>query len=127
MRISDWSSDVCSSDLPVTFTDAEWKQRLSSEQYHVLRDHGTERAGSSPLDREKRKGTFHCAGCDQPLFASATKFDSGTGWPSFYEPIEGAVGESEDNTFFMTRPEVHCANCGGHKIGRAAWRERVCP
>src|SRR3546814_109225 len=77
--------------FPVTFTDAEWKQRLSSEQYHVLRDHGTERAGSSPLDREKRKGTFHCAGCDQPLFASATKFDSGTGWPSFYEPIEGAV------------------------------------
>src|SRR3546814_823969 len=85
--------------FPVTLTDAEWKQRLSSEQYYVLRDHGTERAGSSPLDREKRQGTFHCAGCDQPLFASEAKFDSGTGWPSFYEPIEGAVGESEDNTF----------------------------
>ena len=80
----------------------------------MLRKHGTERAGSSPLDREKRKGTFACAGCGQDLFASETKFDSGTGWPSFFQPIEGAVGTSEDNTFFMRRTEVHCAHCGGH-------------
>src|SRR3546814_8288891 len=108
MRISDWSSDVCSSDLPVTFTDAEWKQRLSSEQYHVLRDHGTERAGSSPLDREKRKGTFHCAGCDQPLFASATKFDSGTGWPSFYEPIRSEEHPSELQSLMRISYAVFC-------------------
>jgi peptide-methionine (R)-S-oxide reductase len=100
--------------FPVSYTQAEWKQRLTPEQYYVLRDHGTERAGTSPLDREKRRGTFVCAGCDQPLFSSETKFDSGTGWPSFYQPIEGKVGTSEDNTLFMKRTEVHCSNCGGH-------------
>lgn len=88
--------------------------RLTAEQYRVLRGHGTEHAGTSSLDREKRRGTFHCAGCDQPLFASETKFNSGTGWPSFYKPIDGAVGISEDNSLFTTRTEVHCANCGGH-------------
>jgi peptide-methionine (R)-S-oxide reductase len=100
--------------FPVSFSDEEWKRKLTPEQYYVLRQHGTERAGTSPLDHEKRKGTFACAGCDQDLFASDTKFDSGTGWPSFFRPIEGAVGTSEDNTFFMRRTEVHCSRCGGH-------------
>jgi peptide-methionine (R)-S-oxide reductase len=100
--------------FPVAMSDAEWKKKLSPQAYDVLRQHGTERAGSSPLDREKRRGTFVCAGCDQPVFTSETKFDSGTGWPSFYQPIEGAVGTSEDRKFFMTRTEVHCARCGGH-------------
>ncbi|MEQ8266990.1 MAG: peptide-methionine (R)-S-oxide reductase MsrB [Parvibaculum sp.] len=98
----------------VTKTDAEWKAALTPEQYYVLRDHGTERPGSSPLDKEKRQGTFHCAACELPLFASATKYDSGTGWPSFYAPLENAVGTSEDRAFFMTRTEVHCRRCGGH-------------
>ncbi len=98
----------------VTLTDAEWRKKLTAEQYRVLRGHGTERAGSSPLDHEKRAGTFHCAGCDLPLFASSTKFDSGTGWPSFYAPLDNAIGTSEDNSFFMRRIEVHCRRCGGH-------------
>lgn len=97
-----------------TLTDAEWRRKLSPEAYRVLRGQGTERAGSSPLDREKRAGTFHCAGCDQKLFASSTKFDSGTGWPSFYAPLDGAIGTSEDSSFFMRRTEVHCSRCGGH-------------
>ena len=94
--------------------DAEWRRLLTPAQYDVLRKHGTERAGSSPLDREKRKGTFVCAGCDLPLFASETKFDSGTGWPSFYQPLPNAVGTSEDSSYFMKRTEVHCRRCGGH-------------
>ena len=100
--------------FPVSYPDEEWRKKLSPEAYYVLRQHGTERAGSSPLDREKRKGTFTCAGCDQELFASDAKFDSGTGWPSFFQPLPGAVETSEDNKFFMRRTEVHCANCGGH-------------
>jgi peptide-methionine (R)-S-oxide reductase len=79
-----------------------------------LRAHGTERAGSSPLDREKRAGTFGCAGCELPLYSSETKFDSGTGWPSFFAPLENAIGTSQDRTLFMTRTEVHCRRCGGH-------------
>jgi len=98
----------------VTYADEEWRRRLSPEQYYVLRAHGTERAGSSPLDREKRVGTFVCAGCDLPLFSSETKFDSGTGWPSFYAPLEDAIGTSEDRSLFVTRTEVHCRRCGGH-------------
>ena len=98
----------------VTYSDEEWLRRLTPEQYYVLRAHGTERAGSSPLDGEKRAGTFVCAGCELPLFSSATKFDSGTGWPSFYAPLEGAIGTSEDRSLFMTRTEVHCRRCGGH-------------
>jgi peptide-methionine (R)-S-oxide reductase len=101
-------------DFPFKLTDAEWKARLTREQYAVLREHGTERAGTSPLDREKRAGVFHCAGCDHPLFDMATKYDSGTGWPSFYRPLPGAVGTREDRSWFMVRTEVHCANCGGH-------------
>jgi peptide-methionine (R)-S-oxide reductase len=98
----------------VTKTDAEWKAALSPEQYRVLRDHGTERAGTSPLDKEYGKGTFLCAGCDLPLFLSETKFDSRTGWPSFWRPLEDAVGTSTDRGFFMVRTEVHCRRCGGH-------------
>lgn len=99
---------------PVDKTDAEWRKELSPEQYQVLRKHGTERAGTSPLDREKRQGVFECAGCGAKLFESDAKFDSGTGWPSFFKPIEGAVGTTTDRSFFMTRTEVHCAQCGGH-------------
>ena len=95
-------------------SDEQWRRELSPEQYDVLRRHGTERAGSSPLNREKRAGTFRCAGCGRPLFDAAAKFESGTGWPSFYEALEGAVGTSEDDSHFMRRTEVHCADCGGH-------------
>jgi peptide-methionine (R)-S-oxide reductase len=94
--------------------DAEWRRILSPEAYDVLRQHGTERPFSSPLDHEKRKGTFACAGCDLPLFSSDTKFNSGTGWPSFYQPLPNAVGETEDRSFMMRRTEVHCRRCGGH-------------
>ena len=95
-------------------TDADWRKRLNPQQYDVLRKHGTERAGTSPLNREKRKGTFACAGCDLPLFSSDTKFESGTGWPSFYQPLPNAVGTKQDRSFFMTRTEVHCSRCQGH-------------
>jgi peptide-methionine (R)-S-oxide reductase len=93
---------------------AEWQKRLSPEAFYVLRKQGTERAGTSPLNKEKRKGTFACAGCDLPLFASDTKFESGTGWPSFYAPLPNAVGETTDRSFFMSRTEVHCSRCDGH-------------
>jgi peptide-methionine (R)-S-oxide reductase len=98
----------------VTKTDAEWKAQLSPQAYNVLRHEGTERPFSSPLNDEHRHGTFTCAGCALPLFSSTTKFDSGTGWPSFYKPLENAVGENTDTSFFMTRTEVHCRRCGGH-------------
>ncbi|GLS45410.1 peptide-methionine (R)-S-oxide reductase MsrB [Methylobacterium brachythecii] len=95
-------------------SDEEWRKQLDPAAYNVLRKQGTERAWTSPLDHEKRAGTFSCAGCDQKLFASQTKFDSGTGWPSFYQPLPGAVGESSDRAYGMTRTEVHCSRCGGH-------------
>lgn len=95
-------------------SDSEWRTRLSPEQYKVLRTHATERAFSSPLDHERRSGQFLCAGCGQPLFSSATKFDSGTGWPSFWQPLDGAVGTSVDASWMMIRTEVHCSKCGGH-------------
>ena len=98
----------------VSKSDAEWRAQLSPEQYRVLREHGTERAGASPLDKEYGPGTYYCAGCDLPLFTSDTKFNSRTGWPSFWSPIEGAVGTSSDRSFFMVRTEVHCRRCGGH-------------
>jgi peptide-methionine (R)-S-oxide reductase len=100
--------------FPITHSDAEWRQKLAPEQFHVLRQHGTERAGTSPLDKEYRAGLFACAGCGQELFQSETKFNSGTGWPSFWKPIDGAVATTTDRAFFMTRTEVHCARCGGH-------------
>ncbi len=102
------------SDFPFTLTDAEWRARLTPEQYAVMRQHGTERPGSCGLLREKRPGTFHCAGCGQPLFQGGTKFESGTGWPSFDTPVEGAIAESRDTSHGMVRIEVHCANCGSH-------------
>jgi len=95
-------------------TDEEWRRALTPEQFHVLREHGTERAGTSPLDKQYAKGTFSCAGCGLPLFASETKFDSRTGWPSFWKPLDDAVGTSSDRSFFMVRTEVHCRRCGGH-------------
>jgi peptide-methionine (R)-S-oxide reductase len=95
-------------------TDAEWRARLTPEQYAVLRGHGTERPGSCSLNREKRPGIFHCAGCGQALFDARTKYDSGTGWPSFGQPIEGAVGYRIDRRYGMVRTEVHCRRCGGH-------------
>jgi peptide-methionine (R)-S-oxide reductase len=100
--------------FPVQRTEAEWRAALSPEAFRVLREHGTERPGTSPLNAEKRPGTFACAGCDAPLFDAGTKYESGTGWPSFFAPIEGAVGTKTDRSFFMTRTEVHCARCGGH-------------
>ena len=100
--------------FPFTRPDAEWRRELSPEAYTVLRQHGTERAGSSPLNEEHRAGTFRCAGCGQALFDGDAKFDSGTGWPSFFRPLPGAVGTSEDRSLFMRRTEVHCARCGGH-------------
>jgi len=98
----------------VTKTDDEWKQTLSAEQFYVLRKHGTEPPGTSPLNYEKRSGTFKCAGCGAPLFNADTKFESGTGWPSFFTPIEGAVATTTDRAHGMTRTEVHCGKCGGH-------------
>ena len=98
----------------VVKTEAEWKAQLSPAAFRVLREHGTERAGTSPLDQEKRSGTFLCAACGLPLFASQAKFDSGTGWPSFFEPLPDAVRTHTDRTFWMVRTEVHCRRCGGH-------------
>lgn len=101
--------------FPFTLDDSKWKERLTPEQYQVLRKAGTERSGSSPLNTEKREGVFHCAGCDWPLFSSADKFDSGTGWPSFTRPInDKAIEFSTDNHLFYARTEEHCAHCGGH-------------
>jgi peptide-methionine (R)-S-oxide reductase len=100
---------------PLHLTDTEWKQRLTPEQYAVLRQEGTERPGSSPLNHEKRKGLFHCAACDLPLFSSDTKFESGTGWPSFYEALPGALGTKTDLKLIVPRTEYHCARCEGHQ------------
>ncbi len=97
-----------------TKTDEDWKRELSPEQFRVLRKHGTERAGTSPLNVEKRLGKYVCAGCGQELFASDTKFESGTGWPSFWDPIPGAIETSVDRSFFSVRTEVHCSRCKGH-------------
>ena len=95
-------------------TDSEWRATLTPQQYKVLRGHGTEPPGSSALNVEKRDGTFACAGCGQPLFSADTKFESGTGWPSFFKPLEGSVETTTDRSFGMARIEVHCKNCGGH-------------
>lgn len=98
----------------VALSDAEWRAKLSAEQYRVLRQAGTERPYSSALNEEHRAGRFSCAGCDSPLFSSKAKFDSGTGWPSFWAPLDKAVGQGRDSSFGMERQEVHCARCGGH-------------
>lgn len=103
-------------DFPFTLTEAEWQERLTDAEFAVLREEATERPFTSPLNDENRAGTFHCAGCDAPLYASETKFDSGTGWPSFYDALPDRVGTKEDRSLFLgVRTEVHCANCGGHQ------------
>jgi peptide-methionine (R)-S-oxide reductase len=98
----------------VTKTDEQWRQMLTADQYQILRKHRTERPGSSPLNDEHRQGTYHCAGCDLPLYSSATKFESGTGWPSFTASLPNAIGTSIDRSLFEVRTEVHCRRCGGH-------------
>jgi len=100
--------------FPVQKTEAEWAAELTPEQYRVLRQHGTERPGSSPLTGESRDGTFACAACGHELFRAETKYDSCSGWPSFFAPLPDAVATTEDRSHFMTRTEVHCAKCGGH-------------
>jgi len=117
--------------FPIEKPESEWRRQLSPEAFRVLREHGTERPATSPLNAEKREGIFACAGCGTPLFESGTKFESGTGWPSFFAPIEGNVGTTTDRSFFMTRTEVHCAKCGGHlghvfPDGPAPTGERYC-
>src|SRR3982750_3082773 len=100
--------------FPVEKSEKEWREVLSADQFRVLREHGTERGGTSPLNFEKRTGVFHCAACNQPLFESSTKYESGSGWPSFWKPLPNAVATTTDSTHGMTRVEVHCKNCGGH-------------
>ncbi len=100
--------------FPITRTDEEWRARLTREQHHVMRGHGTERPGSCALNHEKRRGVFQCAGCDQPLFRSGEKFESGTGWPSFFDPLPGSLGATTDRSYGMIRTEVHCSRCGSH-------------
>ena len=115
-----------------TLTDAEWHARLSSEQYRVMRAHGTERACTSPLNAETRHGTYNCTGCGQALFTTDAKFESGTGWPSFFQPVNAAaVGTTEDRGWGMVRTEVHCNNCGSHlghvfPDGPAPTQQRYC-
>jgi peptide-methionine (R)-S-oxide reductase len=107
-------NDDTGTDAPVQRSEEEWRRELSPDAFQVLRKHGTERPGTSPLNAEKRDGVFHCAGCGAPLFTSDTKYESGSGWPSFWRPIEGAVTTTTDHSHLMTRTEVRCATCGGH-------------
>lgn len=110
------SPTYAKSGFEVTRSEAEWRKILTRAQFQVLREEATEKAFSSPLDTEKRAGTFHCAGCDLALYSASHKFDSGTGWPSFWQPVsKNAVGTRKDRSFFMLRTEVHCARCGGHQ------------
>lgn len=118
-------------NFEITKSEAEWQTILTPEQFRVLRKHGTERAFTSPLDKQYDQGTYVCAGCELPLFTADTKFNSGTGWPSFFDPIAGAIGTTTDRSFFMTRTEVHCSRCGGHlghvfDDGPAPTRKRYC-
>jgi peptide-methionine (R)-S-oxide reductase len=108
------SKSAAEKHFEVTLDDAEWRKRLTPAAYHVLREHGTERAGTSPLDKEYGAGIYHCAGCGQPLFDAAQKFNSRTGWPSFSAPLAESVETTSDRSFFMVRTEVHCRRCGGH-------------
>jgi peptide-methionine (R)-S-oxide reductase len=114
LRIGMIDDASAAQSFAVSHTEAEWRKLLTPAQFKVLREEGTERAFTSPLLHEERSGKFICAGCDLPVFSSATKFDSGTGWPSFYAPIPGNVGTKIDRSFFMTRTEAHCRRCGGH-------------
>lgn len=108
------TADAKQTTFEITKTEAEWRKILTSQQFQVLRGHGTERAFTSPLDKEYGSGMYACAGCALPLFSSTTKYDSRTGWPSFHTPLENAVGTKTDRSLFMTRTEVHCRRCGGH-------------
>src|SRR5688572_23669598 len=116
VRLPDIGETAMTTDtqFPIQKSEKQWRETLSPEQYRVLREHGTERAFTSPLNNEKRPGTFVCAGCSQRLFTSETKYDSGTGWPSFFKPLEGGVGTTIDRSWLTVRTEVHCARCGGH-------------
>ena len=107
-------SDKTDAPFEVTRTEEEWRKILSPQAFKVMRQHGTERAFTSPLDKTYAEGSYSCAGCDLPLFSSAAKFDSGTGWPSFWQPLDNAIGTMSDRSFFTTRTEVHCRRCGGH-------------
>jgi peptide-methionine (R)-S-oxide reductase len=116
-RYINWSSEtmaISNTEFAVTKTEEEWKSILTPEQFRVLRKHGTEASHTSSLDKVYEPGTYVCAGCGVALFTSETKFDSRTGWPSFFKPIEGAIATTVDRSFFMSRTEVHCSNCGGH-------------
>jgi len=108
------AATVDNKSFEVARSEEEWRRELTPEQYRVLREHGTERPGTHPLNWEKREGEFFCAGCGQALFSSDTKYESGSGWPSFYQPLPEAVETTTDRSMFMTRTEVHCARCGGH-------------
>jgi peptide-methionine (R)-S-oxide reductase len=108
------AAEKATEKFEVEKTPEEWRKQLSAEQYNILREAGTERPYSSPLNKEKRKGTFACAGCDLPLYSSDTKFESGTGWPSFYQALPNALIEKSDRTFLMVRTETLCRRCGGH-------------
>ncbi len=108
------SKSASERDFEVKLTDEEWRSRLNPEQYRVLREHGTERAGTSPLDKQYGPGVYHCAGCGEKLFDAGTKFNSRTGWPSFFAPLDDAVDTRSDRALFMVRTEVHCRRCGGH-------------
>ena len=117
--------------IEVAKSEEDWRRELTPEQFAVLRQHSTEPRGSSPLDKEKRQGVFKCAGCGQPLFESGTKYESGTGWPSFYRPMEDAVETAVDRSHFIERTEVHCRRCGGHlghvfEDGPAPTGQRYC-
>lgn len=114
LGIASKPADAAPEHFEVRHSDAEWRERLSPAAFGVLREHATEAPGSSPLDHETRAGLYDCAGCSSRLFDAKTKFDSGTGWPSFYEPLPDALETSRDNSLFMARTEVHCRRCGGH-------------
>jgi peptide-methionine (R)-S-oxide reductase len=113
-RVAAHAAEEPQMTFEITKTEDEWKKQLSPEQFQVLRKHGTERAGTSPLDKNYKPGIYECAACDLPVYSSETKFDSGTGWPSFYKPLENGIGTSIDKSWFTTRTEVHCRRCGGH-------------
>lgn len=113
-RFAGGTAFAATETFPLALTDDEWRKRLTPDQYEVLRKESTEYPGSSPLLHEERRGNFACAGCDQAAFSSATKFDSGTGWPSFWAPLDKAIGTTTDSSLGMVRTAVHCANCGGH-------------
>ena len=114
LRMRGAAAATPSGHFEIEKTDAEWRKILTPRQYEVLREHDTERPWTSPLNDEHRKGVFACAGCDLPLYSSEAKFDSGTGWPSFFQPLPDAIATSEDRSFLVTRIEVHCRRCGGH-------------